>query len=253
MSKVVDKGLQILAAFTVERPTLAVDELVTLTGMPVSTLYRFLHALLNAGYVTKTRGGQAYALGPAVLRLGRVAEQGLDVRARAVPWMERLADKTGSTVYLGVRLGDSRLCVESREVARSGIRFSIRPGEASPLYAGAGGKALLAFLPPGDIKAILRSVRLRKLTSRTVTSRTQLMRQLAHIREQGYHYSEAEYVPGSWGLAAPIFDAHGAAVAALSLAGVLSGPSSRPDTASLARTLLEATRDISAGLGYQAP
>jgi DNA-binding IclR family transcriptional regulator len=251
VSKVVDKGLQILAAFTVERPALTIDELVTLTGVPVSTLYRFLHALLNAGYVTKARSGTAYVLGPAVLRLGRVAEQGLDVRAQAIPWMERLAEKTGFTVYLGVRLGASRLCLESREVARSGIRFSIRPGEATPLHAGAGGKVLLAFLPAADIKEVLGSVRLRKVTPRTVTSSAQLHRQLAQIREQGYHYSEAEYVRGSWGLAAPILDAHGVAVASLSLAGVLSGPASRPEVGSLARMLLEATRDISAGLGYE--
>ena len=69
--------------------------------------------------------------------------------------MDRLRDETGETIYLSVRMGASRLCLESREREGRGIKFSIRAGETSPIYAGASGKVLLAYLPEKDAPSIL--------------------------------------------------------------------------------------------------
>lgn len=249
MSKIVDKGLLILSAFTVERPTLSADELARLAGMPASTLYRFLGGLVKTGYVTKDPRTQTYRPGPAVLRLGRIAEKTLDVRALAIPWMDTLSEKTGETVYLTVRLGTSRLCLESRERKGGGIKFSVQPGETIPLYAGSSGKVLLAWMPAADVAEVLSSLKLRRFTPRTVTSKRRILEELAAIRERGYHFTAGEYTPGAWGLAAPVFDAHGAVVATLSLSGVLHPDGRKPPVRELARVLVEAADDISRGLG----
>lgn len=252
MSKVIDKGLVVLSAFTVDRPRLSFDDLVKITRMPTSTLYRFLNGLLRNGYLSKDASTLTYTLGPAVLRLGRIAEAALDVRRLALPWMDRLWEQTGETIYLSARLGMTRLCLESRERKGRGIKFSIRPGETSPIYAGASGKVLLAHLPEAELKALLAKTRLVKVTPRTPADRGKILREMATIRTRGYHYTEGEYNPGAWGLAAPILNAHAAAEASISISGVLHPGSRRPPIEEFSRLLLEATRDVSERLGYSA-
>jgi IclR family KDG regulon transcriptional repressor len=249
MHKTVDKSLLILSAFSVDHPSLAFDDVAKRVGMPASTLYRFLHGLLRAGYVVKDAASQTYTLGPAVLRLGRVAEIALDLRALAMPWMDRLWERTGETIYLSVRLGLQRLCLESRERKGGGVILSIRPGETSPLYAGASGKVLLAFQPVDEIDAILREIRLVRVTTRTVTKRAELRRELTAIRERGWAYTEAEYARGSWGLAAPILNANGVASASLTVAGILASDGRTPPLRALTPLLVEATTELSRRLG----
>ena len=248
MSKIADRAILVLSMFTLERPRLSVEELTRLSGLPVSTIYRFLQGLLKSDFLAKDGYSQTYRLGPAMLRLARVAEAGLDFRSLAIPWMEKLWEKTGETIYLSVRLGDSWLVVENRE-RRGGIKFSIHPGDTGPLYAGSTGKVLLAYLKKNELKKILDNARLVKITPKTVTNRKKLLNQLTEIWTRGYCYTEEEYNPGAWGLAAPVFNSHGVIEAALTISGVLDKKSENRITGYL-KLLLEATRDISKKLGF---
>jgi len=248
MSKIVNKALDILSAFTVEYPCLRPDELARISKMPLSTIYRFLNGLLDAGYLARDHSTQTYRLGPGMLRLARVAEAGLDFRTLAIPWMEELFKKTGETIYLAVRNGSSWLCLESRVREGVGIRFLVRPGETAPIYAGCPGKVLLAYLNDAELNNLVSTMQLVKITPHTVTDRRKLLRQLAEIRTRGYHYSQEEYIPGAWGLGSPILNAHGGAEAAMVISGVLRGD--KPPVNDLAEQLLEAVRNISEKLGY---
>ncbi|OGP45726.1 MAG: hypothetical protein A3K30_01630 [Deltaproteobacteria bacterium RBG_13_51_10] len=248
MSKIVSKALDILSAFSVDHPSLRPDELAKISNIPLSTIYRFLNGLLKAGCLTKDSSSQRYRLGSAMLRLARVAEAGLDFRMLAIPWVEKLFKRTGETIYLVVRNGESWLCLESRMRAGVGIRLLVRPGETAPIYAGCPGKVLLAFLGDSEINDLLNRIQLFKITPRTVADRRKLLKQLADIRARGYHYSQGEYVPGAWGLGAPILNAHGTAEAAIVISGVLQG--GRPPIHELTKILLEATQNISEKLGY---
>ena len=248
MSKIVSKALDILSTFSVDHPSLRPDELAKISHIPLSTIYRFLNGLLKAGYLTRDSASQRYRLGSAMLRLARVAEAGLDFRMLAIPWVEELFKRTGETIYLVVRNGESWLCLESRMRTGVGIRLLVRPGETAPIYAGCPGKVLLAFLGDSEINDLLNKIQLFKITPRTVADRRKLLKQLADIRARGYHYSQGEYVPGAWGVGAPILNAHGTAEAAIVISGVLQG--GKPQIAKLARQVLEATQDISRKLGY---
>ena len=248
MSKTISKALDILSAFSVDRPSLKPEELAKISKIPLSTIYRLLNGLLTAGYLTKDSSTQAYALGTTILRLARIAEAGLDFRRLAIPWIDELFKKTGETIYLVTRNGDSWICLESRMRAGMGIRLLVRPGEKAPIYAGCPGKVLLAFLGDSEIEDLLHKMQLVKITRRTVADRRQLLKQLADIRARGYHYSQGEYVPGAWGLGAPILNDQGTAAAAIVISGVLQ--EGKPPIAKLAGQVIEATQDISRKLGY---
>jgi DNA-binding IclR family transcriptional regulator len=249
MSKIISKALDILSTFSVDHPSLRSDELARIGKIPLSTIYRFLNSLIMAGYLTKDPSTLEYRLGPAILRLARVAEAGLDFRMLVIPWMEELHKRNGETIYLVVRSVDSWLCLESRMRAGVGIRLLVRPGETAPIHVGCPGKVLLAFLGDVEINSILNKIKLGKVTpALTIDDRQKLLKELSDIRARGCHYSEGEYVPGAWGLGAPILNAHGMVEAAIVISGVLQG--SKPPIDELAEQLLEATWSISGKLGH---
>ena len=87
-----------------------------------------------------------------------------------------------------------------------------------PLHCSALGKVFLAFgaatLPDG---------RLERRTQHTITSRAVLADELDAVRHNGYAVARDELEPGLIAVAAPVRDAGGAVVAAVSI----SGPSIR--------------------------
>jgi DNA-binding IclR family transcriptional regulator len=130
-----------------------------------------------------------------------------------------------------------------------GIRLLVRVGETAPIHLGCPGKVLLAFLGDRKINDILNRIQLRKIPPfLTIVDRQKLLKQLSDIRARGWHYSQGEYVPGAWGLGAPILNAKGIAEAAIVISGVLQ--ESKPPIGELTEQLLEATCNISKKLGY---
>jgi DNA-binding IclR family transcriptional regulator len=106
--------------------------------------------------------------------------------------------------------------VDSIEVDQP-LRVVRRAGSRSPAYSSAGGKVLLAALPPESIDTMFER-RLRRNTSRTIGSRDELHGQLARIREQAYAMNIGETDDGVNAIAVPIVDVTGRAVAAVSVA-----------------------------------
>lgn len=248
MSKITSKAFDILSAFTIDKASLRPDELAKICKLPLSTLYRFINGLSNAGYLVKNHSNAKYRLGPTVLRLARVAEAGLPFRSLAIEWMEKLAEKTGQTTYLVIRQGLSWLCLESIISEHMGVRFWVPPGHTAPIYAGCPGKVLLAGLSDEEVDKLLDKIPLSKITPHTVTDREKLMKQLVDIRSRGYHYSQEEYTPGVWGIGAPIINAQGTYEAVILIAGVL-GYNGNASISDFVKLLLEASQDISPKIG----
>jgi|Tabmets5t2r1_1033131.scaffolds.fasta_scaffold40961_2 DNA-binding IclR family transcriptional regulator len=236
-----DKALAILAAFDERRPDLGVSELAAELGMHKSTVSRLLAALERRGLVR--REGERFAPGPELARLGTLAVRGLTLTGVARASLELLAERTGETVNLAVREGDRALNILQVDAAHF-VGVTDWTGRAAPLHASANGKALLAFgdgRPPG---------RLTKLTPRTILDRGELRDDLARARSAGFAVAVEELELGLHAVAAPVFDAGGSCVAAVSV----SGPAYRLTEARLpavGELCAAAAGDVSARLGFR--
>ena len=127
------------------------------------------------------------------------------------------------------------------------LRIAEPVGFRRPLIVGASRKAILAFLPPREVEGILRAAR-----SADGPALRRLRTELARIRREGYAVGRGETTPGTTGIAAPLFDARGVAVGAISV----SAPDQRfPEARILdvAVPVPEAARAISRTLGYVGP
>ncbi len=240
--KSVSKALDLLFAFSTDRPRWTPAELAAALRLPLSTTYRYLVTFRDRGVLEEDSQHRTYRLSPRLLQLSETLSADLDLVRRARPLMERLAQQTGETVQLVLRSGDFGVCAERAE---SPHPLLVRPerGRTIPLHAGASMRAILALLPAQDQRRLLDRP-LQRFTEHTITDPRVLRVELQRTQELGYAVSLQEIYPGVRAVAAPILDAGGVAVGSLAVAA----PAERltePLAHRLAGTLIEAARELS--------
>ena len=205
---VLDKAVAILRAVAAEPATLA--ELVERTGLPRATAHRLAVALEGHRLVRRTPVG-AWAPGPALAELGRGVA---DLAELAGRHLVALRDASGESAQFYVRDGASRVCVAVAERAH-GLRDTVPVGARLPMTAGSAAHALLAFAPADEVTPLLPSA--------SFTART-----LLDVRRRGWAHSIAEREPGVASLSAPVRDAAGGVLGAVSISGPVERLGRRP-------------------------
>jgi DNA-binding IclR family transcriptional regulator len=120
-------------------------------------------------------------------------------------------------------------------------------GGRAPAYCVATGKALLAHAAGSVLEEVARH--LEGHTPRTITDPAVFYKELQKIRENGYAINRGEWRESVHGLAAPILDGHGHAIAAIGI----SGPSERLNPKHLrdfAQLVTDTARAIAGDLGF---
>jgi DNA-binding IclR family transcriptional regulator len=224
-SRTLARGLALLQALGDESDGATVSALAEATALDRAVLYRLLETLTEEGFVTRDPETRKYRLGLAVLELGVRAAQGLEVRRLAQPALRALMEDTGETACLAVRDRDDLVVVEVVEPPERFVQVNYRVGYRHELGLAAHGRALLAFLPEGSRDSSLSAV-----------------------RQRGVAYTRDEIEAGASGVAAPVFDHTGRAVAAV---GIVAPTSRLPEPDSVALRVLRAAREISERLGWR--
>jgi len=245
--RTVNRICEILNCFSREQPVLSLTAISQRLGLPKSTVHRLLGALLSQGLLARSADGSSYRLGYQLMYWGMLAQASLNLRAEALPILSELCQASGETAILSVRDGNDGICVEMVESSQP-VRLEMRVGRRLPLYAGASGKVLLAFLPEPEIRRIVSQIELTPLRPNTITQADALFRELAAIRQRGYATSFEETDSGAMGVAAPVYDGAGKPVAGLGIAAPLARiPREQVDR--VVPLVLEASRRLSARLG----
>jgi DNA-binding IclR family transcriptional regulator len=214
-----DRAFAVLDLFGADRPEWGTSEVARAAGLPVPTAHRILTALTGRRYLARDEQTRRFRLGPAALDLGDRARAMVDLRQVALPVLRRLARETDETALLTVPSGerDRSVCLERVESSQP-LRLSVEPGRRLPLHAGASQKALLAFLAEDEIERVVTGP-LERVCRATITDAVVLRANLAEARVRGWALSFEETNVGVWGVAVPLLDDDGLAVAALGLAG----------------------------------
>jgi DNA-binding IclR family transcriptional regulator len=199
---VLDKAVGVLWATAAEPCGLA--ELCQRTGLPRATAHRLavgleVHGLLHRGSDGRWRPGPT---------LGELASHSGDpLLEAAAAVLPRLRDLTGESVQLYRRDGMHRVCVAVSEPS-SGLRDTVPIGARLSMGAGSGAKVLTAWADPVTQRAVLADA--------VFTERT-----LIEVRRRGWAQSVAERESGVASVSAPVRNATGQVVAAVSVSGPL--------------------------------
>ncbi len=248
-TQAIRRAVALLEAFGDDRPAWNVSDLAEAVGLNRTTVYRLLTALESVEYVARDPLADTYRLGSGLIALGGRAQRANPVRQCARPELEALAAGTGETATLELLSGQEVVILDEipGEYVTSGSQHI---GSRWPVYATSTGKAILAHLPPDELARAMAAP-FRRLTAHTVADGAQLRACLADARRDGYAVASEELELGFVAVGAPLLDATGRPIAAISLGGTRARLTDErvPDIGRLVRA---AAGRISHQLGHRA-
>ena len=228
---VLDRVTAVFEAFGEHDDGLGVSELARRANLPKSTVSRIAADLV--GQRLLDREGDKLYLGVRLFELGQTVEQPRRLRQLALPVMTDLRNVTGQTVHLAVLEGTDVVFIAIVRGEPTATPLA-RVGGRLPAHATALGKAILAFSPP-DVVGADRLRRTRAAHAAHDLRAAALLRELAEIRRTGIATEREECVIGRTCIASAILGHGGVPVAAISVSGSVAGDRARPHAPRRAR------------------
>jgi IclR family pca regulon transcriptional regulator len=226
-----DRGLAVIRAFSAESPELTLSDVARATGLNRASARRFLHTLVELGYVRTD--GRLFALRPKILELGYAYLSSLSLPDVAMPHLEQLVEKVHESSSVSVLDGDEVVYV-ARVPTRRIMRIAIAVGTRFPAYATSMGRVLLACQTDEWLDGYLAHASLATITPHTIADPKRLRAELRRIRREGHAVVDQELEEGLRSIAAPIRNGDGSVVAAVNL----STHASRATVETMRETLL---------------
>jgi DNA-binding IclR family transcriptional regulator len=199
----VKKAFKILYAVSDTSNGLGISDLSKKLKIGKSTVHGITAALEEMGVLVRDPFYKRYTLGYSLLELCRTAYGKIELKDLARKPMEKLMEKVGETVFLGVLNGDHVTILDMVE-SRNEMKITSPPGTRLPLLAGATGRVLLSQVENEKRKKIIQKKGLIRYTSKTVIDHRQFLREVEKVNSQGYAVDDEEYIPGVRAVAAPL-------------------------------------------------
>jgi DNA-binding IclR family transcriptional regulator len=218
-------------------------------GINRTTLLRLLHALETERFIEPRGEDNGWRIGVGLITLTAQAFFSDDLVQTAVPVLTRLADTTALSAHLGV-LDGREVVYLIRRVPNHAFASTIRVGSRLPAHAANMGRIILAHLPADRVERLYAGIDLRPVTPYTAITPLQFRAQLEADRAKGLAWSDGNYEPGISSVAAAIFDATNAPVAALNVTGQSAQFDGEERRARIGTAVKDAAHEISLRLGW---
>lgn len=238
-----ERAIAVLTAFDSEHRTLTLTQVADRCRLPRSAARRFLHTLLELGFVDVS--GREFALTPQVLELGYANLSRFTLADVCHPHLEVLARNLGTSASVSVLDGPDLRYV-SRVDVTAGMSVSLKAGSRVPAHLTAAGRVLLAYLPEPELARYLGSAATRPAPyGLAEADRERLGRELAAIRRQGWAFADQVLDVGVQAVAVPLRSRIGRDIGALTVSMYETHESGRVAVPRLLPPLLETAGRIS--------
>ena len=207
--QVISRAISVLHALEGEPEGLSLGQIGERVGLARSTVQRIVEALRGEQFVIAASPTSGVRLGPALIRLAASASVEFDQITR--PIIAALSQTLGETVDVSVLKGNVAVFTDQIQGSHR-LRAVSAVGESFPLHCTANGKALLSLLPQAKAEQLLRGP-LPRLTANTITSRTELLKNIETCRRTGIAVDDEEHTEGISALGTGFIDPIGRAIA----------------------------------------
>ncbi len=246
-SRSVRRALDILELMLARGEPLGVTEIVDRLRIPKSTAYELVRSLSEGGYVERHGKGGLF-LGRKLFELGMAYRSKIDLLKDGAQVVEELRDQVGETIQLSV-LENEMMLVLLKEEGSQPIRIISRVGSRVPVNWAAAGRLLVSDLEDSKLRGLLERTIRPSPTRRAPTDIDRLVAQVRRFRAQGYGIEINEANEHAGCVAAPILDASGRCVAAISVVAP-EQRLGRPNRERLISAVREAAGRLSRRLGH---
>jgi DNA-binding IclR family transcriptional regulator len=169
-----------------------------------SSAHRLLKALEKSNFIMYNSFTRQYLIGQLITDIALKPETYHDyLNICAGKELEELAESTEETIILLVMVGLRQVKIRSI-LSKHDLRVSDGSRKSVGIFAGAGSQVLLSQLKDDELKIALNSLKMDKITDRTIINKKALLARIRKIRRQGYAMTCGERLSGVICLAAPI-------------------------------------------------
>ncbi len=212
-----ERGLSLLELLSKEPFEMNMQEISGRLNIPSASLWRILKVLTDRGYVIFDPKRHTYRLGFKLMSMGNYLLETSHFRSSIREHLMHLAELTGETVELDVRIRDQLVLIE-QVVGPEGLYLYSHPGSAMPYFhATAPGKVYLSHLSKERLRNVMNKLGFPRLTKNTLQSMERLEQELEEIRKRGYAVDIEEMREGVGRVAAPIYNESGKIMACIAV------------------------------------
>jgi DNA-binding IclR family transcriptional regulator len=193
-----------------------IAEIIDALSIPKSTAYELVGTLSQAGYLAASGRNSGLFLGLKLHQLGMAYRSQVDLLKDGGPIVEALGDTTGETVQLSV-LDDHWMLVLLKEEGKMPLRIISQVGSRVPVNWAAAGRLLVSDFDDQRLRKFLAQTVRPSPTGRADTDVDSLVAEIRRYRKQGYATEINETNEHAGCVAAPVIDASGRCIAAVSI------------------------------------
>lgn len=209
-------GLALLRHLSRARTAAGVSQLARELDLNPSTCFNLLKTLVHEGLVDFDAASKTYAIGLGLVEITRGSLEQASCARMVRPHLEAIAARHRVTATLWQRIGGERVVLVDRADNDAAIRVHMNIGQRLPMYIAALGRCMAAH--SGLRQAALRR-RFDGLRWQDAPSFERYWKEVEQARARGYAIDEGHYVRGVTTVSAPVLDASGHAVMAMSAVG----------------------------------
>lgn len=186
------------------------------SGITANLVFRILKTLVAMGYCVQHSATKTYAVSGRLLEMSAPKAGGRSLAVAADEPLRGLRDACGETVQLVIESAGKALVLEQVQGTQP-LQVCGQVGMRVPLHSCAPGKAILAWWDAARRAGWYDRRPLKRFTRTTLADRRSLEADLAASRDRGYAIDRAEGIDGIHCVAAPVLDAHGRPLAAVTM------------------------------------
>jgi len=223
-------------------------EICAALGIYKSRGHAILKTLMAYGLVERDEATKRYSLGPSLVLLSRKFLKHLDIREKALPFLETLARETGCTALLGI-ISEEHLIVIAKRDGNTHLGITIEVGHRFHVTAGAHGKAIVSFLHDETAQKVMKQKNLYFYGNSENFDQERLAKEIDACRENGYALDMGALQPGIHAAAAPVFAGKGNVTGAL----IVIGTFPKEKASAVGEKIRKAAGKISTAMGASMP
>jgi DNA-binding IclR family transcriptional regulator len=201
-SKTLDKGLKVLALFNEEHPSRTQTEVAKTLGLNMTSAYRFIHTLVQLGYLQRDEDSKRIRLGVRAMILSATVLRTINAHGAVRSLVDQVHEAHGLTVDVALVMDQAMTIVHRRE-AEATLTHRL-PSVSRAWHTTSLGKAYLAFIPEDELAQALAQLDLAAKTPKTITEPAALRAEIQAVRRRGYATADEEFLPGLITIGAPI-------------------------------------------------
>jgi DNA-binding IclR family transcriptional regulator len=211
------RTLRVLRYLASQPEPVPLDRIAGACGLPRSTAYHLVTAMIEEGFVVHLADEHRFGLGVAAFEVGSGFSRQEPLQRISRRVLADLVDRTGQSAHLAVLHGrDVLYVVEERAPGRPPLVTDV--GVRLPAHLTASGRAILSALPAAQVRALYPDtdafVDRHGTGPRTLSA---LRSVLSETRRRGHATEEGEVTPGFASVAAPVLDHIGHPVAGVAV------------------------------------